>query len=671
MLMLKAWFLFLLVCQQVLQISTSELCVLVELPLAAAAATKSIRAVRRTWATNGTAVYFAAPRNLPPWFASGQRVAQGILLWRKWARRLSKECTWVMKVPAGTYVNIPSVLSRLRCLTRSPDLEYLGTPARFSSGDYELNIAVAQAGIILRSSLLVRLSQIFSSCAKYEAMSTWQEDVFLGFCLYMSGTVLHTWVDSTEEVFYETAESVIRFDYETNDKENHAGTHARFVTYFDGIRLSMAQCAMLVSGLSHAELDDIHTMVEKSRRWFRQVACIPSGLGYGEFVVMSSANHASGDSDPSFSPSVVDSLRECVLNEAVAVLQAGPQVNALSVFNSGVSLREEWRHPMSSYGKASSHLQAKRHDLCIFVPFTSSSEKYLIDAKAVLRTWADPERLPAGVGVFFVGLGQVFATEAMHLMLPGDADLGYLYSGLRLLYLWRYLSVHHAGACRWFAKADADTYVNVGALNARLRTYFDDTKPFYLGSVKAMHSLEPERQVSFAHNVAVLSQGLLKLASTWFEACLDDLLFRRFGRGVEDVELANCLYEQGRIEPKMVGAPVEVLSSGAAETRFDFENATDRARREMCTLFRHPVHRDAMLELATRLNHSASSTPCEWPEQHDDSGNFRRAYLARNGSGETSCWSGGFTWSKCCHADYGPFGNSLCWDDAYNYQKCC
>lgn len=106
------------------------------------------------------------------------------------------------------------------------------------------------------------------------------------------------------------------------------------------------------------------------------------------------------------------------------------------------------------------------------------------------------------------------------LRLPGDADLDFVHNGVRTFYLWRYLERHHAGDCDWFAKVDADTYLNLGALRTRLSRYFEASKPYYLGSVKTT-TLGSGRSLPFALNAAVLSRGALQRDDVVFRGCVE------------------------------------------------------------------------------------------------------------------------------------------------------
>jgi len=310
---------------------------------------------------------------------------------------------------------------------------------------------------------------------------------------------------------------------------------------------------------------------------------------------------------------------------------------------------------------------------------TSATQRHQEDAQAVLQSWAaQGEGMPENVQVFLVDRLLEGPRESM-LRLKGDVDLSFLHNPIRTLYLWRYLAEHHADHCEWIAKADADTFMNLWAINARLRNYFSSSDSHYLGSVKTS-ILGSGRKLPFTVNVAILSRGLLNRSKQPLEVCMDDLIKRKLGRGAEDIDLAYCLDFHDIGQAALLGAPTELSSRGMQRARSE-GMAGFLTQSGACTLFVHPVHGNdsivALKELKSLLANATfadnGSLQCQWPTlERAKEGTWNRYMEATHAIGKTDCWMGSFNWDKCCDPkQWGQTGNPLCWDEEYNHARCC
>eukprot|EP00930_Biecheleria_cincta_P039540 TRINITY_DN27174_c0_g2_i1.p1 TRINITY_DN27174_c0_g2~~TRINITY_DN27174_c0_g2_i1.p1 ORF type:complete len:1028 (+),score=149.88 TRINITY_DN27174_c0_g2_i1:223-3084(+) len=526
------------------------------------------------------------------------------------------------------------------------------------------------------------------------------EEVGLGLCLWWHNVELASWIDTADEVLYDQDLQAIPFEGRRT-QPNLA--FSRIETNYDNEKLSLLQCLMIVTGLKTEELDLVHGMYGKSQRWFKNIACTPGGIMFPELTGSLMMTSNGYQKEPIFGKDVFTAIQECFLSDAFDTLwrhqrhavevlgeeTAGEASRALP--NSPAELGQEWMNPLPGHGQAYERLSKGGHAVCVFVLTTTASEKHQADAQAVLETWASPENRVEGVEVFMIedNSWQTFRTgrgdlsDDLHLTLRGDVDLGFLYNGVRALYLWRYLASHHAEHCGWFVKVDADTFVNPVALKLRLNRYFNASDAVYLGSSKST-TLGSGRKLKFAVNAILLSSGLLQQARKWFEVCVSDLISRRLGKGAEDMDLAYCLDLHGALTVKPLGVRTEMPSRNMASVANDGEGEKLLSLAGLCTLFIHPVHAEEMpkvhkelLRLAS-LNASSSgpNTSCDWPEAGDADvvfGNAWGKYMARYYQVDDNhiCWSGQFTWDTCCHPRWGPGGNTMCWDDENSWQRCC
>jgi len=486
----------------ILLVRCDQICVLVELP-AWDGAQKLVRAARMSWANNMT--FFASPRNVGPWNVDGLAFPISLRILHDWIPRIPRKCSWLLHVPLHAYVNLANVEERLRCLSFAPNIAYLGTPKLVASGnDPVIRVADSAAGIILRRHLLDKLIFYMESCVTAGGFSNAfleELDVALGICLWIHGIEMHSWLDPAEEVFYRPGSNVIPYPGANSDQDS---PFQRVNAHHGGNSFGTLQCVFIVSGLLAKEVTQLHALLQKSKRWFRNIACIPGGLTFPELTSAHMMVRGQSQSEPVFSPMLRKALQDCFLSKAFDAYGSAAEA-ARHGISSPQSLADEWQRPRIAEGSAVERLQKGGHHICVFVPSTAATLKHLEDEEAVIKTWASPADLPAGVETFIV---RRLIEHEQALQLRGDVDLGFLYNPVRILYLWRYLAAHHAEDCAWFAKVDADTFLNTRALSERLSRYFDPEKPHYLGSLKAT-VLGSGRRLDFAINAQVLSRGLL------------------------------------------------------------------------------------------------------------------------------------------------------------------
>ncbi|CAJ1378910.1 unnamed protein product [Effrenium voratum] len=621
-----------------------DLCVAVEL-----ASRHDLQAIRQTWLDNETRVYFLRPRALPRWLPG-----LDLRVWG-WAQQLPYSCEWLLKVPSSSYLHLENLRYRLRCLSTDPSLTYLGV-AKVPLNETMTPMADENLGIVIRRSLLKKLPRMLSACATLpEVLSVagQGEGVVLGTCLRLHDVEFSPWMERLSEAIYE-------------DPGNGSGlsSHSfnRFLFTFDHEKLSRVKCLLLVSGLRPEEMEDIHYMRGRSERWFKGVACSSDGLAKPE------------EGRAVFDPKILPALQGCFLLRAFERWQRdwsdGQPLNEPQIA-SPTELAKEWQRPLKGRSPAFQRLGAGGHELCVFVVTTGFSEKHRADARAVFKTWANEQ--VAGVKVFMMKdrswpdaeLGE---GDANILTLRGDVDLGYLYNPVRVFYLWIYLAEHHASDCQWFAKVDADTFVNLRALKQRLTRYFTAAESHYLGSVKSTLLTSGVRQY-FAVNSIVFSGGLLKRARNWIRPCLDDIVSRRLGQGAEDMDLGACLELHGGVIVSSLGQVQEMPSLGMARVMGGEKllNASGE-----CTIFIHPVHAEDMEKVYADLQLLPSSS-CDWPKaapKPEVWSNYMTNTFQKH-SDKHRCWNRRFTWQLCCNETWGAGGNDICWDDEHTWERCC
>ncbi|CAE8599550.1 unnamed protein product, partial [Polarella glacialis] len=401
-----------------------ELCVLVDLEQSDSSA---MRAMQRTWAHNNT--FFVDSRRLVPWqpLLLTLEVPPGLNLWRTWASRLPDSCQWVMKVPSTAFVNLASISQRLHCLLSEPSLQYLGVPQVLSMGLDEGSVPVADpaAGIVLHRKLLARVPAILDNCAANpdtaEVLAL-DDHVSLGACLWFAGVELHSWLDQADELILDQKTQGAMFPH-PSVVEDPRSSYLRLMHHVAGEKLSQLQCMLIISGLEPGEFDQVQAMFAKSRRWFKNMACVPGGIMMPELTGIVISVHGKNRRKPVFSPVVRKAISEGFLSRAFEALEQGRSggQSLQDAVSSPAALAQEWLDPQLGQGPAVERLGRGGHEVCIFVLSTVATEQHVADAAAVMRSWANPgSERPTGVEVFMMATGQVSQApldqEAMALM---------------------------------------------------------------------------------------------------------------------------------------------------------------------------------------------------------------------------------------------------------------
>lgn len=654
--------------------TAGELCVLVQLTHAS-----DLQAARVTWLKDNKtlAVRFVRPETLPRIPTAGaDTLPLSLRVWHWALQGLPQSCEWVLKVPSSSYVHLKLVRTRLQCFLGDPSLKYLGFLRKELPMDApQLPVADERAGIILRRSLLHQLPTMLEWCgaqAEVQQLAKFGEDIVLGYCLSQHNVELASFMDPNE---------VLVEDLKLDASGRFSKAFARIAReYLDKQQLSLMKCLMILSGLAPKDMKEVHRLISKGERWHPGVACFASGM------VRTDLKHGTGPLRRSvLEPRVQGALKDCFLSRAYAHWRSSSHIPEQHMLSAPQALAKEWIDVPAGQGKVFDRLR-QGHEVCVFVLTTSASEKHRADARAIYSTWAKQPR-PAGVEVFMVK-DNSWALEDLTgspeeaddvLTLRGDVDLGFLYNSVRSFLLWRYLAENHVSDCRWFVKVDADTFLNLWALEERLRRYFNASEDQYLGSLKHTHLTDggSGSTIHFAVNAIVLSGKLLSTARTWLNSCFDDIVWRRLGQGAEDVDLGLCLKVHGYVLPKKLGQVQEMPSRNFAAVITGSSGGDLLNTKGTCTILIHPLHAEEMYQVHAKLLQARAASeqpePCDWPEDEALSKTWS-AYMAGTFNIENDrhqCWDLFFNWNLCCHERWGETGNSMCWDDENTWHRCC
>lgn len=599
---------------------------------------------------------------------------------RAWSEMFPEHCMWMVKVLSGSYVNIVGIIKRLECLTTVPALQYLGVRTVMQTGNVVTFIGDNQAGIVLRREVVKAWPKWFQYCLSKEGFAGVARtvDTGLGLCLWLNGIELHAWLDEGDDVVFDSASTTI--PHPLTLARRHETPYGRLLDEFVSKRgISRLQCVLIAANISASKMTAIHTLMGKSRRWHKNIACVSRAFMYPE---LTSAIVRLGGKDvkkPVISPVVRSAIQQCFLEKALAVGRTSVYFGSLAPqIRTTADLVQEWMSPQLSSSPVTSTLR-KGHFLCIAVLATQASQRYIDDAAAILETWAsrrslsvldqywagDHDANPGSVEAFLVGM-DLPGPDDQVLRLSGDVDMGFLFNSVRTMYLWRYLGKHHVNDCEWFAKVDADTFLNVVSLKERLWRYFNASEPHYLGAIKESQ-LASNRRLGFASNAEIFSQELLRQLDAKITTCFDALVFRKLGEGAEDIDLAYCVDHQLNYQVQRLGAGQEMMSSGLAKASSDTILPSITGA---CMLMQHPIHSQEMrtmhgelkrllgtgevpLAYQTPINNTVWNGParsrgkgrCDWPEKvHLDRDMWRKRMIDAEGGARTDCWMEEFNW---------------------------
>lgn len=146
-----------------------------------------------------------------------------------------------------------------------------------------------------------------------------------------------------------------------------------------------------------------------------------------------------------------------------------------------------WEILSSPAASSGSRTKKAPKELCILMPVTDASPKHVHRARAVADTWAKSYfaegREEGDVIARFYSLRPLLPEwEGVTLSLPGDLDLRHSkFNSLRILYMWAAVAAHLAGACKFFMKADVDSYIDMPTVLEHLRKLDGFTDPVYAG----------------------------------------------------------------------------------------------------------------------------------------------------------------------------------------------
>lgn len=275
--------------------------------------------------------------------------------------------------------------------------------------------------------------------------------------------------------------------------------------------------------------------------------------------------------------------------------------------------------------------QGTAHHLCVFVPISPRSQKDTNLAIAALQTWASPGfRALTDSRVLFLSppgarVHPALAQDTAHL--AGDVDTDYKRLPIRTFRMWSHLGKYMEEECRWFMKADADSYVNLKAVSKRLAC-FNSSDEYYFGVTHAIlphwtaRATHPSLFFGHGGSGYIISQGLIGQVGFWADPCLAMTMESTQGDAMEDVAFAMCLMNRG----------IKVLNYGFTSAEFIVNyhqareallNSTgDDIERSLywdaqppplgpCLLVVHPVeHAEDMPVIHSRLSGEESSKDC-------------------------------------------------------------
>jgi len=247
----------------------------------------------------------------------------------------------VMKIYADTYINLPNIQERLRCLGEDTTLEFLAAPNMVApQRGPSFRVPQARAGPVMRRSLLQRLIPLMDGCAEFPSDSLYNEDIFIGACLWSNGITLHSWIDIGDEAVFDPSPQTVPFP--GTEKAFAATPYARLVSKFDAGSMASLQCIFLVAGLRVSEFEPLHKQMSKSKRWFRNIACVPGGFLFPSLTTTRTYVHGKVVDEPIFSTTVHTTMQQCLLADALYQLDSQGSAD----FTKPEELLHEWKHPV-------------------------------------------------------------------------------------------------------------------------------------------------------------------------------------------------------------------------------------------------------------------------------------------------------------------------------------
>ncbi|CAE7212079.1 Chsy1 [Symbiodinium sp. CCMP2456] len=514
-------------------------------------------AARQTWLTNTTS--FVIPEQgaeapglleklagLPTTRLTARgltgRSLRAMLFWRHIVSLLEEgggtgKCDWVMKVPVWSYVNAPTLKSRLDCFNASETF-FLGVPTvAYSPGEEPFMFPNPWGGTIISRGLLGHVAAWTDYCMRYAETTdtpygsdSFFDDYTFAMCLSDLGRLVASNYADMEGSF-------ILFD-----RPNH--TMSKFETHPDTLK----QCLLVVGRLDTTEqVLRVHDRVSWSK-WHTSIPCIGESQ-MGKFSI----SDAYGNSKEYYEERIRLALYYCKAPEFVYLEKS-------------LSQRLHGLDPRAGQGALATPVpgppRMRRH-LCIFVPSSARKLRFIEAAETAWRVWGTSN-------TFFVSKQPLSVVlDGQTFLLENDIDTDYAHLPVRTFLLFEALGQPEwVNACDWYMKADADSFLNVPLIEQRLRC-FDPSDFWFLGVPQVAHSARGA-MTRFASGGAgyMISRALLPKLATWAPFCLLQLLQHAGGTGMEDVSLAGCIWKWGHIDVvSYADYETEVITSEAALNR--------------------------------------------------------------------------------------------------------
>lgn len=506
--------------------------------------------VRQTWLTNHT--FFVLPHEAPfnlleklrglqvlhlPQEASSNWGLRALHFWKLIMSEMETGCEWMMKVPVSSYVNVETLEARLSCFNASESF-YLGVPTvAYSPGEQPFMFPNQLAGVIVSRGFFDHVKAWTSYCLRHADSSdapygsdSFFEDYTFSLCLHDLGKVTVGNYADMETGFL------------LSEQPNH--TIQLFRKHPDTLK----QCLLVVGELDAPQhVRHVHEKIAWSK-WHTSIPCIGESQ-VGKFSI----SDAYGNAQAYYDERIRLALYYCKGSEFLDLEKS-------------LSERLQGLDPRAGPGSLASPgpepAEGLRH-LCIFVPSSARTERFVRAAEMAWRVWGSEN-------VFFVSQKPLsLALDGQTFLLETDVDTDYAHLPVRTFLLFEALGrPEWVSACDWYMKADADSFLNVPLIEQRLRC-FDPSEFWFLGVPQVAHSTRGV-VTRFASGGAgyMVSRGLLPKLARWSPFCLLQLLQHAGGTGMEDVALAGCVWRWGRIEVvSYADYETEVITSEAALNR--------------------------------------------------------------------------------------------------------
>lgn len=568
-----------------------------------------VGAARETWASDSTVFVLPPAKELPKGFVERLGGAQTTHLpvadkmWHPmfkslyfWTHVLSLihsvgSCSWALKIPLTSYVNTPSLEGRLACFNASMPWFFGATTAVYSPGMDPYMFPSNIAGTILSQGLYASVRAYSRRC-----IAQWAADA----------------VSSAEQFFEDYSFALCLGDLGAVEANNYADIDASFLMFerpeqtlstFWEKAGTVQKCLLVVGSLGNADaIRDVHKRITWSL-WHESIPCI-GATQTGMFSMVDGL----GNTKPYYDERVRLALYYCKSQDMMEL------ETKLSARLAGTDPRAG----LGAIGSAAPAPAANRSKLCIFVPASARRKRFIEAAEAAWRQWGTAD-------TYFVSTSPLSPMlDANTLIFDTDLDTDYAHLPVRMYLLFEALGrPEWVGACDWYMKADADSYVNVPLILERLHCFNPD-ELWYLGVPQVAHG-STGALTRFASGGAgyFISRALLPKLATWSPFCLLQLLQHTGGTGMEDVSLADCIWKWGLIKPSSYVDPwTEVITSDAAANRTRVaERRPDGMPTNVpaCTFIVHSLEADQIEivreNIERAMANAAPGTNCR-PDEH-------------------------------------------------------